>query len=246
MPGFDANNVCGMCGNFNGVAADDYLVYQTTLYSALYPCAQVNLAQDDLANWQPSAVAPTVAAGASAPGLGCDYPNDGYLQPLLNNAAGNDITNQLQAAAAALANDDNDVVFVPPSNPPVSQADAEAACNSAWTNSAVATECVAAFGNANPDWIIKAARIAECVQDVQALSNVEAANDMITGLTVDCAARAAGQGIAALNAVLCLNSCSGHGTCSVIGGAPTCTWPLAPWPLSPPPPPPPPMIWCAL
>lgn len=58
--------------------------------------------------------------------------------------------------------------------------------------------------------------VEECGEDIEATQNEDAVNDAITGATVICADHAMEnnqQNNPALQNVLCLNACSGHGEC---------------------------------
>jgi hypothetical protein len=214
-PGIDFNSVCGICGNFDGNPNNDYTVYMSTQYSQLMPCQQV-LPSEDLWNWVPSSIAPppVIPVGSEK----CNYTETTYIKPILNNAPGEDITDELREAYSDSLENRTQFVFEDPTPVVVPYAGvttelAMAACQRDITNSEAIQTCMTVFG---PNFYNIPTRVKECAEDVVELQSYEATSGSIVGMTVECADYAVEKDMdddTRLLNVLCMNACNGNGKC---------------------------------
>ena len=214
-PGIDFNSVCGICGNFDGNPNNDYTVYMSTQYSQLMPCQQV-LPSEDLWSWIPSSVAPPpiIPIGSEK----CNYTETTYIKPIINNAPGEDITDELREAYSdALENrtqfifEDTEPVVVPYAG--ITDELAMASCQRDITNSEAIQTCITVFGSS---FYNIPTRVKECAEDVVETQSYESSSGSIVGMTVECADYAVEKDMdddTRLLNVLCLNACNGNGKC---------------------------------
>jgi hypothetical protein len=179
-PGIDFNSVCGICGNFDGNSGNDYMVYMSTQYSQLMPCQQV-LPSEDLWSWKPSSVAPepVIPVGSEK----CNYTETTYIKPILNNAPGEDITDELREAYSDALENRTQFIFEDPTPVVVPFAGittelAMAACQRDITTSEAIQTCILVFG---PNFYNIPSRVRECAEDVVELQR-NAVNDFQKGL----------------------------------------------------------------
>ena len=214
-PGIDFNSVCGICGNFDGNPGNDYTVYMSTMYSQLTPCQQV-LPSDDLWNWKPSSITPEpiIPVGVEK----CNYTEPTYIKPILNNAPGEDITDDLRQAYSDALENRTQFIFEDPVVVPVPDAGitaelAQAACQRDITSSEAIQTCLLVFG---PNFYNIPSRIKECAEDVLETQSYASSSGAIVGMTVECADYAVEKDMdndPRLLNVLCMNACSGNGKC---------------------------------
>ena len=214
-PGIDFNSVCGICGNFDGNPSNDYTVYMSTQYSQLMPCQQV-LPSEDLWSWLPSSVVPEPAIPVGSEK--CNYTETTYIKPILNNAPGEDITDELREAYSDALENRTQFIFEDPTPVVVPYAGitselAMASCQSAITESEAIQTCLQVFG---PNFYNIPSRVKECAEDVVETQSYESSSGAIVGMTVECADYAVEKDMdddTRLLNVLCMNACNGNGKC---------------------------------
>ena len=214
-PGIDFNSVCGICGNFDGNQGNDYTVYMSTMYSQLTLCQQV-LPADDLWKWMPSSVAPEpiIPVGSEK----CNYTETTYIKPILNNAPGEDITDELREAYSDTLENRTQFIFEDPTPVVVPYAGittelAMASCQRDITNSEAIQTCLQVFG---PNFYNIPSRIKECAEDVVETQSYASSSGAIVGMTVECTDYAVEKDMdddTRLLNVLCMNACNGNGKC---------------------------------
>ena len=214
-PGIDFNSVCGICGNFDGNPSNDYNVYMSTQYSQLTSCQQV-LPSEDLWIWQPSAIVPepVIPLGTEK----CNYTEPTYIKPIINNAPGEDITDDLRKAYSNSLENRTQIVFENPVPVVVPYAGitaelAKASCQKDILESKAIQTCLQVFG---PNFYNIPLSISECTDDVVEMQSYKASSGTIIGMTVACAENAVDQNMdndPRLLNVLCMNACNGNGLC---------------------------------
>ncbi len=214
-PGIDFNSVCGMCGNFDGNPSNDYNVYMSTVYSQLTACQQV-LPADDLWAWVPSAITPepVIPVGAER----CNYTEPTYIKPIINNAPGEDITDDLRKAFNDALENRTQFVFedTKPTPAPFAGITMELATTSCQRDiaaSAAIQTCLQVFGSSFYNIPV---RVQECAEDVFEAQLYSASSGSIVGMTVECAENAVDKNMdddPRLLNVLCMNACNGNGLC---------------------------------
>ncbi len=214
-PGIDFNSVCGICGNFDGNPSNDYNTYMSTMYSQLTACQQV-LPSEDLWAWQPSSIVPepVLPIGTEK----CNYTEPTYIKPIINNAPGEDITDELRKLYSDSLDNRTQIVIVPPEPVVVPDAGitselATASCQRDITGSAAIQTCLQVFG---PTFYNIPLRVKECAEDVVESQSYAASSGAIVGMTVECAENAVDKNMdddQRLVNVLCMNACNGNGLC---------------------------------
>lgn len=214
-PGIDFNSVCGICGNFDGNPSNDYNVYMSTQYSQLTACQQV-LPSEDLWIWQPSAIVPVpvIPIGTEK----CNYTEPTYIKPIINNAPGEDITDDLRKAYSDSLQNRTQIIFENPVHVVVPYAGiteelAKDSCQKDILGSKAIQTCLEVFGQ---NFYDIPSSIAECTSDVVEMQSYKASSGTIVGMTVACAENAVDQNMdndPRLLNVLCMNACNGNGLC---------------------------------
>jgi hypothetical protein len=214
-PGIDFNSVCGICGNFDGNPGNDYSVYMSTMYSQLTPCQQV-LPSEDLWSWRPSSITPEpiIPIGVEK----CNYTEQTYIKPILNNAPGEDITDDLRTAYSdSLENrtqfifEQTEPVVVPDAG--ITSSLAQEACGRDIAASEAIQTCLQVFGQ---NFYNIPVRVKECAEDVFETQSYASSSGAIVGMTVECAEYALEKNMdddQRLLNVLCMNACNGNGKC---------------------------------
>ena len=214
-PGLDHNAVCGICGNFNGNPNDDFQIYVTRDYNQLMACQQV--AGEGLWDWQPTQVT-TTDAPLPSDAKECNYTETLLSRPVLNNADGEDVTDEARKATEEALQNRTEFFFEEPSEKVIIDrgltVDAgKQLCQTALDESEAIQTCIQVFGASlydMPDLI------QECGEDVEETQDPDAVKDAVTGATVICTEYAEEKNMTAdvrLRNVLCLNACSGKGQC---------------------------------
>jgi hypothetical protein len=214
-PGIDFNSVCGICGNFDGNPRNDYTVYMSTMYSQLTPCQQV-LPSEDLWSWKPSSITPEPALPVGAEK--CNYTEPTYIKPILNNAPGEDITEELREAYSDALENRTQFVFEQeePVVVPYAGITTElglVSCQRAIAESEAIQTCLLVFGQ---NFYDIPSRVKECAEDVVETQSYESSSGAIVGMTVECADYAVEKDMdddTRLLNVLCMNACNGNGKC---------------------------------
>jgi hypothetical protein len=214
-PGIDFNSVCGICGNFDGDRGNDFNTYMSTMYSQLMPCQQV-LPSEDLWIWKPSTIVPEpiIPIGTEK----CNYTEPTYIKPIINNAAGEDITDDLREAYNDALENRTQFIFEQINPTPVPFAGitselATASCQNDIISSKAIQTCLQVFGQNFYDIPL---RIKECAEDVVEAQSYAASSGSIVGMTVECAENAVDKNMdddPRLLNVLCMNACNGNGLC---------------------------------
>jgi hypothetical protein len=214
-PGIDFNSVCGICGNFDGNPSNDYNVYMSTMYSQLNSCQQV-LPTDDLWIWKPSTITPEpiVPIGTEK----CNYTEPTYIKPIINNAPGEDITDDLRNAFNDALENRTQFIFEDTKPTPVPYAGitmelALRSCQKDIIASTAIQTCLQVFG---PNFYNIPIRVQECAEDVFESQLYSASSGSIVGMTVECTENAVDKNMdddPRLLNVLCMNACNGNGRC---------------------------------
>jgi hypothetical protein len=214
-PGIDFNSVCGICGNFDGNPSNDFNVYMSTMYSQLNSCQQV-LPTDDLWVWKPSTITPepVVPIGTEK----CNYTEPTYIKPIINNAPGEDITDDLRDAFNDALENRTQFIFEDTKPTPVQYAGitmelATASCQKDIIASTAIQTCLQVFG---PNFYNIPIRVQECAEDVFESQLYSASSGSIVGMTVECTENAVDKNMdddPRLLNVLCMNACNGNGQC---------------------------------
>ncbi len=214
-PGIDFNSLCGICGNFDGNPTNDYNVYMSTMYSQLTACQQV-LPSEDLWSWIPSTIVPEpiIPVGTQK----CNYTEPTYIKPIINNAPGEDITEDLRKAYSDSLENRTQIIFenTDPTPAPfagITMELATASCQKDIMASAAIQTCLQVFGQ---NFYNIPVRIQECAQDVFEAQLYSASSGSIVGMTVECAENAVDKDMdndPRLLNVLCMNACNGNGLC---------------------------------
>lgn len=230
---------CGICGNFNGVAADDspgqsVAWARANSYGALFPCQQVPSVMSgaptlgDIWDWTYNASEfQNIGVVVPLPQATCPYEIQRIIRPVLNPDDILDITDQLEELADQIRDqngggnfewddENNDVTEITPYNPALSLQ----TCGEAINASLTVQTCAARY----PAF---AARIhnytQDCAIDYSEMGgpNSELAVTFLEGtvraMRQDCLEIAISTGDttnATLLQALCENACSGHGICN--------------------------------
>jgi hypothetical protein len=187
----------------------------STQYSQLMPCQQV-LPSEDLWAWKPSNIPPepVIPVGSEK----CNYTETTYIKPILNNAPGEDITDDLREAYSDALENRTQFIFEDPVPVVVPYAGittelAQTACQRDITNSEAIQTCLQVFGSSFYNIPL---RLRECAEDVVETQLYASSSGSIVGMTVECAEYAVEKDMdddTRLLNVLCMNACNGNGKC---------------------------------